>query len=587
MKTILRRGAAALACLAALAPETRAQGAAPTPVSATTAPTASTSAMINLVRALVAKGTLSPAEGQVLLNQAEVEAARAQAAQVAAPRPGTVRVPYVPETVRAQIRDELKADVLQTAREEGWAKPGTVQNWVSQVKLFGDFRLRSQFNYFGRGNINDIIDFNQFNAGGPTEINPSQSSFAPPLLNTTTDRNNRTNFRLRFGLIAAIDDHIDLTVRLAGGDNNSPVSTSSTLGGGFTKKNIWIDQAFVNMRPLDGVVLTGGRMANPFYSNDIIWDVDLNFDGLVLAANSGERFGDRFKLSAVGGAFAFQYGADNFPTASQRKPRSTNQWIYAAQLVGDYQFRHDIGLKAGAAFYYFDNVQGRPSDPCQTYVTGTECSTDTQRPAFLQKGNTLFAIRNIVGPPGSVDFSQRQFVGLTFDYHILDLTADATVKLDDTKSVIVGGDYIKNLAFDRKALCKPFASLGGGTTTFGPPINNRSGTNGCAAAGNDPSFIGGDTAWEARIGVGYAEPRHWGEWNVTAIYKYIQSDAVLDSLNDNEFHLGGTNAQGYQLIGTLGLYDNAIARVRYLSANEIVGPPLAIDVLQLDFVVAF
>ncbi len=517
MNTTLLRSAAALALLcgaAAHAQQAPVPTPTPTPVSAA-AP--SPNAMVNLVRALVAKGTLSPTEGQALLDQANAEAAHAAAA--AAP-PGTVRVPYVPESVRAQIRDELKEDVLQTAKAEGWATPGTgrVQPWVSKV-----------------------------------------------------------------------NDWADLTFRIASGDTNSPVSTSSTLGGGFVKKATYIDQAYAVIHPIEDVSLTGGRMPNPFYSYDVIWDPDLNFDGIALAA--GHTLGD-VRVSGVAGAFPFEYGADSFPTSNKTKQRSTNKWLYAAQLVGTWQARHDIQLKTGAAYYHFTNVQGQVSSLCSTYENGTPCDTDQTRPAFLQKGNTLFAIRNIVGPPGSTNFSQRQFVGLTFDYHILNVNADVTVKLDDAKAVTVGGDYIKNLALNRNDACKTFVGV---STVYQPPINNRNVITPCAGAGSDPALTAGDTAWMARVSIGYPSPKHWGEWNIFGAYKYIESDAVLDSLVDNEFHLGGTNAEGYVIAGTLGLYDNVAARVKYQSANAIKNPlndvggaqPFGVDVLQLDLLVAF
>jgi hypothetical protein len=593
MRMILPRMAALLA-VSSLSDPAFAQDIFAPAATAVSAPAPSTSAMVNLVRALVAKGTLSPTEGQALLGQAEAEAARAQAATASAPPPGTVRVPYVPESVRAQIRDELKEDVLQTAKAEGWAQPGKVQDWVGKIKLYGDFRYRSEFQYYGRGNANNIFDFAVINASGPTELNPNITSFAPPFLNTTRDRNNRQSIRLRFGLLADINDKVSLDVRLATGDNASPVSTNSTLGGGFAKKNIWVDRAAVTLRPLQEIALTGGRMANPFTDtattvyDDLLWDPDVNFDGVVAAVGSGDRFGEAFTLRAVGGAFPLEFGSANFPTAGTNKARAVNKWLYAAQLVGRYQFRHDIGIKASAAYYHFDGVQGRPSDPCQTYISGTECTTDPFRPAFLQKGNTVFLLRNIIGPPGIFNFSQRQFVGLTFDYRLIDLKTDVTVKLDEHKQVTVGGDYVKNLAFRRGDTCKAYPGGDPTLSAFRGPLNNLSDSApACAAAGDNAGFQGGDTAWQAKVQVGWPSIRHFGEWNVIGGYKYIESDSMLDGLTDSDFHLGGTNAKGYFLAGTMGLFDGVAARARYLSANEVSGAPLAIDVLQLDLMVAF
>ncbi len=62
---------------------------------------------------------------------------------------------------------------------------------------------------------------------------------------------------------------------------------------------------------------------------------------------------------------------------------------------------------------------------------------------------------------------------------------------------------------------------------------------------------------------------------------------TLDAINDPDFNLGGTNAKGFILGGTLGLAHNVRAGVRWMSTNQITGDPLAIDVLQIDLNVAF
>jgi hypothetical protein len=72
------------------------------------------------------------------------------------------------------------------------------------------------------------------------------------------------------------------------------------------------------------------------------------------------------------------------------------------------------------------------------------------------------------------------------------------------------------------------------------------------------------------------------DWQVFGSYKYLQRDAVLDAFTDSDFHLGGTDAQGYIIGGKLGLAKDVWLRGRWLSANEIDASPLGIDVLQLD-----
>ena len=89
------------------------------------------------------------------------------------------------------------------------------------------------------------------------------------------------------------------------------------------------------------------------------------------------------------------------------------------------------------------------------------------------------------------------------------------------------------------------------------------------------------------MGLGWPAPSRWGQWRVFAGYKYLESDVTLDAFNDDSFHLGGTNAKGFTLGGTVGLINNASLTARWLSANQVSGDPLAIDVLQLELNVAF
>ena len=55
-----------------------------------------------------------------------------------------------------------------------------------------------------------------------------------------------------------------------------------------------------------------------------------------------------------------------------------------------------------------------------------------------------------------------------------------------------------------------------------------------------------------------------------------------DAFNDSAFHLGGTNAKGYYLLGQLGLAHNTWAVLNYMSTSEVAGRPFAVDTVQLD-----
>ena len=92
------------------------------------APTEST--VINLINLLVKRGVLTQQNANDLISQAQAETAQAKAAAARPPvpvvangatQPGDVAVPYVPEVVRNQIRDEVKERVAKLIEREGWS----------------------------------------------------------------------------------------------------------------------------------------------------------------------------------------------------------------------------------------------------------------------------------------------------------------------------------------------------------------------------------------------------------------------------------------------------------------------------------
>src|ERR1700753_1923014 len=78
-----------------------------------------------------------------------------------------------------------------------------------------------------------------------------------------------------------------------------------------------------------------------------------------------------------------------------------------------------------------------------------------------------------------------------------------------------------------------------------------------------------------------------GQWNLTASYRHIQPDALLDAFTDSDFHLGGPNAKGWTIGASYGLTRNPVIGARGLSSSEVSGPPFKVDLLQVDMSVHF
>jgi hypothetical protein len=218
-----------LICASALSPVLAAAPAAAQDASAAQpSPAASPNAMTNLIRLLVEQKVLTAEAGQALMAQAEAEANAARTQMAAAPPPpaeGTVRVAHVPQVVKDEIREQLRNEVVQQAKAEGWVAPNAMPGWLSKVKIYGEMRFRSQSNFMANTNETGLIDYAAFNENGPTDaslINPL------PFLNSTVDRPNRLAIRARLGVDAQIVPGFDVGVRIASG-NDSTRRTSGSI----------------------------------------------------------------------------------------------------------------------------------------------------------------------------------------------------------------------------------------------------------------------------------------------------------------------------------------------------------------------
>lgn len=525
----------------------------------------SQNATINLIRLLVQQGVLKQDQAQALIDQAENEAQQARASVAAVPAAnGEVRVQYVPAIVREQIRDEIKAEVMSTAKQENWAAPNTFPDWASRISFDGDVRLRDESRYYSSSNSNEIVDFAKLNDKGPYDVNPNSGNSLPPLLNTREDRENLLRLRARFGLKAVLSPTWTAGIRLGTGADDGPVSTTQTLGGGFGKKDIWLDQGYLSWKAADYLTLTGGRIANPFLSTDILYSNDLNFDGV--AAIFDRPLNNALNLFGTVGAFPVEYSSDTDTSNGIDKEESDNKWLYAAQMGADWKINDSHKLKGALAYYRFDDIAGQRSSPCAPWDGDPGCDTDGSRPTFMQKGNTVFQLRDITpNPANPAATPQPQFVGLASEFELLDLNLIWDADLPADFKLRSQANYIHNLAYDEGDMRKRSA---------GQIVNNRD---------EDGNIKSGSDAWMVQFTLGNAlELKRHGDWNLFAGYKYIQPDALPDGFNDSSFHLGGTNAKGYFLGGNYGFDKNVYASARWLSSEAVYGAPFDIDVLQLE-----
>ncbi|MBL7252533.1 putative porin [Alloalcanivorax marinus] len=557
MNRQFNRWALALAVAVALAGPAQAQ----TGDQAQASPAVSGNTTVHLIRLLVEQGVITEEQAGALMEQARRDARAEQEAREPDVREGDVRVPYIPETVRDGIRAEVKEEVITQAKEENWAAPNTFPEWVSRVEWFGDVRVRNESRFRANDNSDLVADYQEWN---DTEYDISVPNVFPPLLNTRQDRENLLRVRARFGLEADLGKHWRTGLRLATGSSDSPVSTTQTLGGGLSKKEIWLDRAWISWHP--GIwTFTAGRAKSPFVSTDILYSGELGFDG-VSAGWNGVSVGEHGAFFGTLGAFPLGYISDDFPSDEQNKKASEDKWLLGAQLGIDWRFQEDQRFLAALAYYDFNNIEGQRSSPCPLYAGYQSCRSDWSAPAFMQKGNSVFLLRDIVLEPGNeADTAMPQLVGLASEFQLLDINLRWRTPLFNDYELSLAGNYIHNLAYDEDEMFERSDGL----------ILNNFDTNGELESGAD--------AWMVHAAFGDdLDLARAGNWQVFFGYKYIEPDALPDAFNDSSFHLGGTNAKGYFLGGSYAFTPDLSARGRWLSAEEVYGQPLAIDVLQLE-----
>lgn len=554
------------------------------------APTPTESVVVNLINRLVERGVLTQGDAAELVSQAQRDAAVASqnaaaaalvAADAAMASEEDIVVTHIPEPVKERLREEIREEIMAQMPQSGFViegDPGSKEavegelaeapGWAKKIEFFGDLRLRFDTSRFGEDNDNtgSFPDFNRINNGAPFDIAGFEFS---PQLNVDENRS-RFRMRARAGFRADIGEGFMIGMRAATGNDNSPVSTNQTLGGNFNKYNLWLDQAYLRWDGALGetpATFLAARFENPYFkTSEIMWDNDVMFDGVAFKATPEitENVGGFLTV----GAFSLFNSGFSFPNNSPDKFEDSNRYLYGTQGGLDFALGSKADGKFAIGYHDFDDVEGELSDPYLPLGPNDAGSTDERRPSFAQKGNTYMPLRRIISDPlnnfGTTN--QYQYFGLASEFQILSYNAQINLNHWEPYQISLLGEFATNLGFDKAAIEQV-------------AVNNR----GPAPAGGGPGkFEGGGVAWSA--GVQFGKPvleKAW-DWNAMLGYRFVESDAVLDAFADSNFGLGGTNVEGFTVGTRVAITPKVSVQMRWFSANEIAGPPLASDVLLLD-----
>ena len=515
-----------------------------------------------LIEALVQSGVLTREKADALLAGAKQRAAAALAqAQPAAPAaaPPAVHVPYVPQAVRDQMRNEIREEVLSRARIERWGVPNATAEWTDRIAIDGDIRVREQSDRPSATNPSPE-DFLLASLGGKTRAPDFAAGTAAGLpTGSTQDDRDRLRLRARLGIQAKVADSVTAGLRLATGSATDRVSTNQTLGQDANRYQFLLDRAFVKIDPADWASVSAGRIPNPWFSTDLVWSDNLSFEGVAAgvrrpALGTAEQW---LPFATIG----------YFPVREQSGPRR-QRTLVGMQVGTQWEFSDNTRFKFGLAQYRYIGFEGRvDTDYDRVTGPGRTYGQYEYEAGLRQRGNTLFLTNSPDEIAAGLTPDKARW-GLAARFKPVALTLAAEFAQFAPVFVGFSGELVRNTAYGRQDIIDRTGVYLDDARVFG---------------------VGG------RLTVGALQVRNLSDWQFSLGYRWLGSDAVPDAFVDSDLGLGGTNIRGITAGLLYGLARDTQVGLRYLSARTISSPTVqpglkdryGVDSLQVDLNVRF
>jgi Putative porin len=427
---------------------------------------------------------------------------------------------------------------------------------ITELELYGDIRLRYAYN------------------GGQTDDN---SPLAHPA-NGVAGRDDwqereRERYRIRLGLRGTLLDDWFFGIRLETNANDrstnvtfgDDTSTSSPGGGGpFAKGSDGVDvgQAYLGYKGFRDITLTGGKMPNPLVNTPMVWDPDINPEGLA------EQWKHTFSFGTAGGepASYSKDGKNVAPIAVKSEP-----------LI-----KLDVFVNL-AQFVYDDSNPENPLGPRATTTAngGTQRVPNTD--AFLmawQAGAKVTFPKGIFFQVAPTLYNYTSN-GDTFNIHYQGgdptLTNAASLAQNQTgiNSLLVF-DMPMELGWKIGKLPMHI---------FGDFAANLEGDDRANAAGH-PGFGDQRYAFQAGAGVGQLKKKH--DWQVDVYYQLSEQYSLDPNLVDDDIFDSRQNMNGVVVKAGYALSDAVSFNItynygwRYNDALGTGGTPIAIGINPLD-----
>jgi hypothetical protein len=156
---------------------------------------------------------------------------------------------------------------------------------------------------------------------------------------------------------------------------------------------------------------------------------------------------------------------------------------------------------------------------------------------------------------------------LAADYNELALTMAFDYASLAPIHIVLTGEAVQNVGYDKTDIQR---------RTQGSNVQRSGGFT------KSDKFEENTLGYNVQLMVGWPKLTLPGNWRASLTYRRVEADAVLDAFTDSDFHLGGTDAEGWIAEYDRGIGENIWLTLKYLSANEITSLPFSVDTFQLD-----
>jgi hypothetical protein len=461
-----------------------------------------------------------------------------------------------------EVRSELTKQVSETSGGK-WK----LSTPITELELYGDIRLRYAYN------------------GGQTDDNSPLARAANGVAgHDDWQERDRERYRLRLGLRGTLADDWFFGIRIetsASSRSTNVTFGDETTGGPFAKGSdgIFVGQAYLGYKGFHDITLTGGRMPNPLVNTLMVWDPDINPEGLA----------EQWKHS-----YTFELGGGGPVATAETYGKEGGKGAIVPPAPEPFQLKLDLFVNF-AQFVYADSNPENPLGPRATTtgqvgrVHGNQLIPNTD--AFLlawqtgarltlPKYNLFFQIAPTIynytgdsdkfnihyqgGSPfvtNATSLAQNQ-IGIN-SLLVFDMPWEIGWKIGELP-VHIFGDFAVNLEGDERA---------------------------AAAAATIPHVIPsghGDENHAYQIGAGIGQLKQKHDWQVDVWWQHSEQYALDPNLVDDDIFDGRQNMEGVAAKAGYALSDAVIFSVSWNYGWRINdnlgtgGTPIAIGINPLD-----